>query len=153
MFRLAVIPTDPIEEYEKKGISSWLEDYYNPGKFFDEVYLFSPLEKTECIKFGMKIIPTKPSQFKKRIKEYKIDLVRAYGGFWPCDMACKHKVKEISVIVSVHNTTLKSIHNSIKKADVIFCVSNAVKEIVLEKFQRKNNVWILPNRVNFDFMH
>jgi len=43
MRRLAVIPSDPIEEYLKKGFSQErLRNYYNPSLFFNEVYLLSP---------------------------------------------------------------------------------------------------------------
>lgn len=149
---LAVIPSDPIEGYKGKGIASWLEDYYNPLGFFDEVYLLSPLEKEERSEFGMTIIPTKPKQLKNRIKKLDIDLVRAYGGYWACDMACNNKVNGVSVVVSVHDTNPKLLYNSIKKADVVFCVSEAVKKLVLTKFKKKDRVWILPNRVNFDVM-
>ncbi len=150
--RLAVIPSDPLEAYKHKGIASWLEDYYNPLHFFDEVYLLSPLEKEEGYEFGMNIIPTKPKQLKSRIRELNVDIIRAYGGYWACDMACNNRVNGVPVVVSVHDTNPKILHNSIKKADVVFCVSEAVKELVLAKFKKPDRVWILPNRVNFNVM-
>jgi len=151
--KLVVIPSDPLEAYKSNGIESWLEDYYNPLHFFDEVYLLSPLEKEERYEFSMNIIPTTPKQFKNRIRELNIDVIRAYGGYWACDMACKNKVSVIPVVVSVHDTNLEHLHNSIRKADVVFCVSEAVKELVLTKFKKQDRVWILPNRVNFDTMY
>jgi glycosyltransferase involved in cell wall biosynthesis len=150
--RLAVIPSDPIEAYKNKGIESWLVDYYNPLHFFDNVYLLSPLEKEEKNEFGMAVIPTKPDRLKNRIKELAIDLVRAYGGYWACDMACNNKVKGIPVVVSVHDTNDKLLHNSIQKADVVLCVSEAVERLVLTRFKNLDRVWILPNRVNLDVM-
>ena len=150
--RLAVIPSDPLEAYKRKGIASWLEDYYNPLHFFDEVYLLSPLEKEERHEFGMNIIPTKQKQLKSRIRELNINVIRAYGGYWACDMACNNKVNGVPVVVSVHDTNPKKLHNSIKKADVVFCVSEAVKKLVLRKFKREDRVRILPNRVNFNIM-
>jgi glycosyltransferase involved in cell wall biosynthesis len=152
MTRLAVIPSDPIEAYKSAGYASWLEDYYNPLHFFDEVYLLSPLEKEERHEFGMHIIPTKPKQLKRRIRELNIDVIRAYGGYWACYMACKNKVSGVPVVVSVHDTNPEHLHNSIKKADVVFCVSEAVKKLVLTKFKKLDRVWILPNRVNFNVM-
>jgi len=152
MQRLAVIPSDPLKAYKMKGTESWLEGYYNPLRFFDEVYLLSPLEKEKKHEFGMNIIPTKPKQLKSRIRELNIDVIRAYGGYWACDMACKNKVSEVPVVVSVHDTNPELLHNSIKKADVVFCVSEAVKKLVLTKFKKVDRVWILSNRVNFDTM-
>lgn len=153
MRRLAVIPSDPIKAYKDKGIASWLEDYYNPLHFFNEVYLLSPLEKEERYEFGMNIIPTKPKQLKSRIRELNIDVIRAYGGYWACDMACKNKVNGVPVVVSVHDTNTALLHNSIKKADIVFCMSNAVKKVVLTKFKKPDRVWMLQNRVNFNTMH
>lgn len=152
MKRLAVIPSDPLEAYKVKGTASWLEEYYNPLHFFDKVYLLSSLEKEERYEFGMDIIPTKLKQLKSRIRKLDIDIIRAYGGYWACDMACNNKVNGVPVVVSVHDTNPKILHNTIKKADVVFCMSEAVKELVLTKFKKSDRVWILPNRVDFDVM-
>jgi glycosyltransferase involved in cell wall biosynthesis len=151
-FHLAVIPSDPLAALKQKGISSWLEDYYNPVRFFDKVYLLSPLEKEFRSEFGMIIVPTLQNQLKARIKELHIDVVRAYGGYWASDMACYNKVKGVPVIVSVHDTNPQILHESISKADVVFCVSPIVRSLVLKKYARHERVWILPNRVNFETM-
>lgn len=152
MRKLAVIPSDPIESYKSAGYALWLEDYYNPLHFFDEVYLLSPLENEERNEFGMNIIPTRPKQLKSRIRELNIDLVRAYGGYWACDMACKNKVNGIPVIVSVHDKRPEMLHNSIKNADFAFCMSGVVKDLVLKKLNKSDRVWILLNRVDFNVM-
>lgn len=152
MAKLAVIPSDPLEAYKMKGIGSRLKDYYNPLHFFDEVYLFSPLEQVERYEYGMHIIPTKPKQLKKYLKDSRIDLVRAYGGYWACDMACQNKVKGIPVVVSVHDTNPNLLHQSIKKADIILCVSEAVRKLVLTKIKEPDKVWLLPNRVDLNVM-
>jgi glycosyltransferase involved in cell wall biosynthesis len=44
------------------------------------------------------------------------------------------------------------LHDSIADADVVLCVSEAVRRLVLTKFPHEDRVWILPNRVNFDVM-
>lgn len=150
--RLAVIPSDPIEAYKQKGTSSWLEGYYNPGKFADEVYALSPFEEKEYLEFGMRVIPTQPDQLADRIKSLNIDLVRAYGGYSACDMASNNKVTGVPVIVSVHDTNPDLLYDSIKSADAVFCMSEAVKQLVLTKYENGNHVWILPNRVNFEVM-
>lgn len=153
MKRLAVIPTDPIAFYLAGGYGAkWLEEYYNPGKFFDEVYLLSPKEESQPDLLGMKVIHTEAEELKSRLKELKIDVVRAYGGYWPCDMACLNKVKGIPVIVSVHDTSPKLLHDSIENADVVLCMSQAVKKLVLTKFMHEERSWLLPNRVHFDTM-
>ena len=153
MKRLAVIPSDPIEAYLNAGFDKdWLEDYYNPLHYFDEVYLLSPLEKKERYELGMNKIPTRPRQLKSRIRKLNKNLVRAYGGYWACDMACNNKVNGVPTVVSVHDTNPELLHNSIKKADVVFCMSKAVKKLVLTKFKNSDRVWILPNRVDFNIM-
>jgi glycosyltransferase involved in cell wall biosynthesis len=151
-FHLAVIPSDPLAAYKQKGTSSWLDEYYNPMHFFDKVYLLSPLEKESRCEFGMIIVPTMQNQLKERIKELNIDVVRAYGGYWASDMACYNKVKGVPVIVSVHDTNPQILHESIRKADIVFCVSAIVRSLVLKKFARHDRVWILPNRVNLETM-
>jgi len=151
--RLAVIPSDPLRAYEQAGYESWLEEYFNPLHFFNEVYLLSPLEKEQKEKFGMKVIPVTSDRYQVLVRELDIDIVRAYGGYWACDMACKNKVKGIPVVVSVHDVNPDKLYNTIKKADVVFCVSEAVKKLVLTKFKKSDRVWILPNRVNFDIMY
>ncbi len=151
--RLAVIPSDPIALYLETGYGEkWLEEYYNPGKYFDEVYLLSPLEEDNPHLLGMKVINTRPEQLKSRLKELNIDIVRAYGGYWACDMACNSKVSGVPVVISVHDTNPELLHNSIKKADAVICMSSAVKQLVLSKFKQPDRVWILPNRVHFDVM-
>ncbi len=153
MKRLAVIPSDPLSIYLASGFGEkWLEEYYNPGKYFDEVYLLSPLENDHPHLLGMKVINTKPEELRARIKELNIDIVRAYGGYWPCDMACQNKVNGVPVIVSVHNTRPHVLSDSVAKADVVLCMSSAVRRLVLTKFKKEDRVWILPNRVNFSVM-
>jgi len=51
-YRLVVIPSDPLQQYVDKGRGNLLEDYYNPLKFFDEVYVLSPKEKKKPSKMG-----------------------------------------------------------------------------------------------------
>jgi glycosyltransferase involved in cell wall biosynthesis len=151
MKRLAVIPSDPLEAYSYRS-DKYLQGYFNPLQMFDEVFVFSPLEDRECDKAGIKIIPSEPKEFRKRLTEHKIDIVRAYGSYWACDMACNNKVAGVPIVVSVHDTNAKLLHNSIIKADVALCVSEAVKKLVLTKFKRSDRVWILPNRVDLDVM-
>jgi malonyl-CoA O-methyltransferase len=151
--RLAVIPSDPIEEYLKRGYSPVeLEGYYNPCKYFDEVYLLSDLEKKTADILGMKVIPTPAKALRRRLKELNINVVRAYGGNWACARACERRVPGVPVVVSVHDARSERIYEPIKKADIVLCVSAAVKEAVSEKFKRPDRIWLLPNRVDFKAM-
>jgi len=152
MKRLAVIPSDPLEEYEKMGFAASLEEYYNPLGWFDEVYCLTPLESKERFEYGMKIIPTKDKQLRSRIKDLNINVVRVYGGNWPCDMGCTFKVKGVPVVVSVHDRRPDWLSNSIKKADIVFGVSEEVVQLVISKGVKSQYVWHLPNRVNFEVM-
>ncbi|MBL8012328.1 MAG: glycosyltransferase family 4 protein [Candidatus Omnitrophica bacterium] len=153
MKRLAVVPSDPIADYLKGGYSeSWLRDYYNPGKFFDEVYLFSPEENDSADCLGMRVVRTPTRDFKKNIRRFQIDVVRAYGGNWACRLACENKVAGVPVVVSVHDTRPELLYNSVAKADVVFCVAKAVEKLVHSKYARTERIWSLPNRVDFDIM-
>ena len=151
--RIAVIPNDPIASYLAAGFGEkWLKEYFNPMQFFDEVYALSPYEKDNSNLLGMQAIHTSITELHKRLKELKIDLVRAYGGFFPCEMACRNKVNGIPVIVSVHDTNPARLCDWIDKTDVVWCMSQAVKKLVLTKYKKEDRVWLLPNRVNFNVM-
>lgn len=153
MKRLAVIPSDPLKEYFDKGYShSWLESYYNPCKYFDEVYLLSGLEEDHSNLLGMRVIHTPAKELTRHIQELNIDVVRAYGGNWACEAACEHKVRGVPVVVSIHDKSSDMLYGSIKKADFAFCVSKAVKDLVMKKFHKPERLWILPNRVNCEVM-
>jgi len=153
MKRLAVVPSDRMEDYLNQGYSApYLKDYYNPGGFFDEVYLLSNLEKDHPGLLGMKVMRTTPVDLPKRLKDLNINIVRAYGGNWACTYACEHKAMGVPVVVSVHDTSPLKLYDSIKHADYVLCMSKAVKDLVLSKFDRKDRVWILPNRVDFKVM-
>jgi glycosyltransferase involved in cell wall biosynthesis len=52
----------------------------------------------------------------------------------------------------VHDTNPRILHESIRKADIVFCVSAAVRSLVVKKFPWHDRVWILPNRVNLEVM-
>lgn len=152
MKRLGVIPTDPINHYIDTGYSkSWLKEYFNPAQYFDEVYVFSPRE-TDCPDLlGMKVFRTEPHELQSRLKEFKIDILRAYGGMWPCTMACENKVPGIPVVVSIHDTRPDIFYDAVKKADVVFCAQQ-LKDFVMTKFKNADRLWILPNGINFDVM-
>jgi len=146
--RLAVIPSDPIQAYVDKGTSSWLEEYYNPERVFDEVYALSPLETRSQVTFGMHVIPTTPEELPRRLMELQIDVVRAYGGYWPCDFATSGNANGIPVIVSVHDTNPALLNDSILAADEVLAVSNAVAQLLRDRGVPGNRITVFGNRVN-----
>jgi glycosyltransferase involved in cell wall biosynthesis len=146
--RLVIVPSDPITSYEKKGISSWLEAYYNPQKLFQEVFALSPLEHDERFAYGMTIRGVNKKDFLHTLKEIKPDVVRAYGGYWPADLACQYRLPNVPVIVSVHDTNPCLLHKSMRYADLVICMSKAVEKQVLALGIDSNKIRILPNRVD-----
>lgn len=150
---LAVVPSDPIKAYMNQGLTSrWLEEYYNPKKYFDKVYLLSPLEKDHGNLCGMTAVYTDGGSFKKNLRRLKVGVVRAYGGYWAADLACLNKIDGVPVIVSIHDRRESLINESIKEADYLFCTSKVVRDVALKKFFHPEKAWILPNRVDFDVM-
>ena len=153
MRRLAIIPNDPIDLYLSAGYGAdWLKAYFNPSHFFDEVYSLAPYERVDGTLVGVTVMPTAPEDLPRRLRELKIDVVRAYGGSHPCAIACDNKINGVPVVVSVHDTAPYMLHPSIAQADVVLCVSNAVRRLVSTKFCQDDRLWILPNRADFGVM-
>lgn len=153
MRRLAVVPNDPIRSYLDSGYADkWLREYFNPRHFFDEVYILSPIEEDNPNIVGAKAIRTQPRELRKRLKDLKIDIVRAYGGDRPCEIAGSNRVAGIPLVVSVHDTSPNLLRDWIGKADVVWCMSQAVRQLVLTKFSDERRVWLFPNRIHFDYM-
>ncbi len=70
MKKLVFFPSDPIIAYINKGKSyEYLDGYYNPGGYFDEVYCLSPWGEKEREKIGnITYIRDNPCRYKKIIK-------------------------------------------------------------------------------------
>ncbi len=148
--RLAVVPSDPLEAYERAGYASWLKGYYNPAGCFDEVYCLSPKESVARCAHGMQVIPTTEGELAARIRELNIDVVRAYGGYWACDFATAAKVPGVPVIVSVHDQRADWLHDSIRQADQVIAVSDVVRRLVVARGVAESQIVTLPNRVDFE---
>lgn len=152
MKRLGVVTPDSLTNYISMGYGGWLEEYYNPQHFFDEVYYFSSGEDKERRELGMHIVPVPIHRIWKSIKQFKIDIVRAYGGELACEMACSNKVNGVPVVVSVHDRRLECLSDMIKRTDIAFGVSEEVVQLILAKYKQKDRIWLLPNRVNLSVM-
>ena len=145
---LGVIPNDPLDEYERKGIASWLAGYYNPQGFFERVYCLSPHESRRGERYGMSVIPTRPRQLRGRVRELGLQVLRAYGGFWPSDFLARARGAGIPLVVSVHNSNPEGLSDSVRAADLVWCTSRVVAELVRFRGVPEMRIRILPNRVD-----
>jgi malonyl-CoA O-methyltransferase len=150
--RLAVVPSDPLDAYAHKS-DEYLRDYFNPTGFFHEVYCLSPLERSPGFRHGMNVIPTGPEQFAQRINQLGIDIVRAYGGYRACDLACQNKVDGVPVVVSVHDKRESWLHDSIHDADYVLSVSNVVRQLLLARGIPSSKIYDFANRVDLQVFH
>jgi len=151
--RLAVIPNDPVDLYLSSGYgAAWLKAYFNPAGFFDDVYSLSSYEQVDGNLVGLIVQPTAPADLHRRLRELRIDVVRAYGGSHSCAVACRDKVSGVPVVVSVHDTSPSLLDPAIARADVVLCVSAAVKQLVAQHVKTHDRLWMLPNRVDSSVM-
>lgn len=149
MKKLVIIPSDSLQDLRRCGLSDeWLEPYYNPGDFFDEVYSLYPHEKSETTG-KIKYIKTDPNELMERIQEIKPDVIRGYGGGWASVYANRNRIKDIPIIISVHDVRPVFVDPSLRFADKIICVSEAVKRAV-KRIARVDDsrIELLPNRVD-----
>lgn len=150
MKRLVVFPSDPMDSYIAVGLSyDYLADYYNPGGYFDEVYSLSPWKSSRDTFGKVKCIQARPWQFKKIIEHIKPDVVRAYGGYCAAEWAAISKVVGIPMIVSLHDTNPALFYDFVKYADVIVCMSEAVKDAAVRKLGLDGKrILVMPNRID-----
>jgi len=148
---LVVIPSEPLHLYEKKGIYTWLERYYNPAGFFDKVYLLSPLETEKRFAYGMEIIPiTSVTQFKQLVKEIHPVCVRTYGAYWATSYGVINRIKGIPVVASIHDSNPAYIFKGIKRASFVFSMSQKLTSILEQKGIEGGRVISSGNRVDFE---
>ncbi|MEE9391293.1 MAG: GNAT family N-acetyltransferase [Planctomycetota bacterium] len=146
--RLAVIPHDPLHEYEDAGYPD-LTRYFNPTGLFDEVFCLSPYETVEHRRYGMKVIPTPAGQLADRIRELNIDVVRAYDVFAGRHAAAE-RVFGVPLVVSVHDSERGRFEPGLPDADRFIAISNVVENRLLEFGADKNRIDRLPNRVDLE---
>ena len=151
--RIVVIPSDALDDYIKNGMSEeYIREYYNPKGYYEEVFVVSPLEKGITKKYGMTIIGTSVFGLHKVIKKINPDIIRAYDGFKCADWLSLARIDGIPTVCSVHDSREELIHQSLKYADVVICMSNIVKSNVCKvvKGIDKNRVIVMPNRVDVE---
>jgi glycosyltransferase involved in cell wall biosynthesis len=146
--KAVIIPSDPISAYEKNGYGGWLERYYNPAHTFQEVFFVSPLESGTTFKYGATIIGASSANFKRIVQDINPNIVRAYGGFWASDLAIANRIENVPIVVSLHDTSLDLIYDSVQYADKVFCMTNAVAQQAIKKHVSSEKIRILPNRID-----
>lgn len=151
--KAVIVPSDPIAAYEEHGYGSWLERYYNPAKVFKEVFIVSLMEQGTRQAYGATIIGVDKTQFKSTVESISPNIIRAYGGFWPSDLVIPNRIKNIPIIVSLHDTDIDLIHDSVKYADTVICMTKAVKQQALKRGVNAAKIRIIPNRVDPSIFH
>lgn len=130
MRRLVYIPLDATSRLLETGFSmEQIEESYNPGGWFDEVYVISLKDRVKDYK-SLKFIKANISEVAEYISEIKPDAVRSNAGFYCSSIAAACRVKGIPYMVSVHDSSVERIEQSIYFADKIVYVSNAVKKSI-----------------------
>lgn len=146
--KLVIVPSEKISDYEAKGLTN-MKEYYNPGAYFTEVFLVSPLENSKSYMYGMNIVPVKDGKdFKAAIECIKPDVIRAYGGYWASTFAIRNRPKNIPVVVSVHDTDPILLNSIVKFADSVICMTPAVGKAVKNIGCSDSKIVILPNRID-----
>ncbi len=115
---------------------------------FGDVFVLSPLEDGVRKAYGMTIVGVPEREFHRVLLDIRPDLVRAYGGYWPADLACRYRIPGVPVVVSIHDTDPSLLHRSVRDSDLVICVSMAVKRQVLELGTDPARIRLLPNRVD-----
>ena len=147
--RLVVVPSDPISAYERAGYD-WLHRYYNPLGYFGEVIALSPREEKNRQAHGMTIRHVSEQFFQSALREIAPDVVRAYGGYWPADLVVRNRLPHLPIVISVHDRLPQRIHRSVALADVVLCMSQAVRQEVMRKGVDSEKVMALPNRIDLN---
>jgi glycosyltransferase involved in cell wall biosynthesis len=101
----------------------------------------------------MTILGVREHEFLPTLRQLRPNVVRAYGGFWPADLACRYRLPDVPVIVSVHDTNTSLLHKSVRFADLVICMSKAVEKQVLAMGVDFERTRILPNRIDMEVFH
>ncbi len=147
--RLVVLPSEPIFVTERSGTACVIKNYYNPEGMFSEVFAWCPGEPADRQDYGMTILSGNRRSYARLLRDLQPNVVRAYGGFWASDVACRYRLAGVPVVVSVHDPHPSMVHHSVQYADLIICISQAVERAVLAKGAARQRIRHLPNRVEF----
>lgn len=134
MKKIVIVPSDPIHAYIKEGFSEHqLNDYFNPQDYFDEVYCLSPWQEPFQRIGNILCIKAHPRNFSKIIMKIRPDVVRGYDGCKCADWLTVNRVAGIPIVISAHDKRSSWISDSLKYADGVIYISNAVRDAITEK--------------------
>ena len=152
MKKIVIVPSDPIHAYIKEGFSEHqLNDYFNPQDYFDEVYCLSPWQEPFQRIGNILCIKAHPRNFSKIIMKIRPDVVRGYDGCKCADWLTVNRVAGIPIVISAHDKRSSWISDSLKYADGVIYISNAVRDAITEKVDiEAERLYMLPNCINTD---
>ena len=135
--KLIVIPSDPIDAYDKKGQED-LEHYYNPHGMFDFVFVISPAEHGISFRHGMHIIGVdKKGMYYKKALKLRQQLVQKQPNVYLPDLA--------DTLNNIGMALFESGHY--KKAEISY---NKSYNIYKTLFQKDTDIF-LPNLIHVMF--
>ncbi|NTV29078.1 MAG: glycosyltransferase family 4 protein [Candidatus Omnitrophica bacterium] len=152
MTRLAVVPGNTLDDLADKGLSERLAGYYNPQSFFEKVVFLSPFEDAVREVAGMRVVPTRDVELPARLKEEGADIVRAYGGTTPAEMAVFHRRAGVPVVVSLHDKRPDRIRPAVRFADAVFVVSQELRSEMVMFGIDPERMFVVPNGVDTALM-
>lgn len=150
--RLLAIPSDKLEDYNKKGYSKQeRHDYFNPNGGF-EVFLLGIEESVkEPFEFvGFTVYPSDRNLrgIERIMEKVKPEIVRGYNGTWGAKLSGEiGKKYNIPSITSVHNTCPGP---EVKEVDKVICVSEIVKQKCIEQGVFEKNLMVINDYVDLD---
>ena len=151
MRKLIVYPSDPIQAYIAEGKTyEYLEKYFNPSGYFDEVYAVSPWGELPTEQHGkITYIKEKPRNFQSLVMRIDPTVGRAYGGYCCADWLAMSRIENIPTVVSVHDTNPSLLFSSLKYADNIISMAQCVQDAVREKIDCSDKgEWVMGNRID-----
>ena len=151
---IAVIPSDPLEAWERAGYISWLPGYFNPTGMFDHVYVVSPHEPPGSREaHSMTVVGVPETQFEAALSKLAPDVIRAYNGDWAADLLAHSRSRNVPALASVHNIPPNPTHASLRCMDVVICISEIVRSVALNLGVRQERTRLVPNRVDTRIFH
>lgn len=131
MRTLVFFPLDATGDLLKKGSTmDEIEENYNPNRFFDRVYVISPKDRVD--NYGTLIfLKAELSEIQGLVAQINPNAIRANAGFFCSDIAAACRAQGIPVMISIHDSLYERINQSIAFADQVVCISNIVKDAVI----------------------
>ena len=156
---LVVVPNDPLNALENAGYEN-LEEYFNPGGFFDKVYCVNPWETTvgDYEKWGMivKSCPTgiEPDKLAEKIGSLNPHLVHVYdirSAFMCKELVSIKKHYLLPIICSIHDNNPERIPtwmDALPDFAHFTAVSEEAKRFTMGLGVPETNITVIPNGID-----